>query len=228
MGFMATLGRIPKILEANINDLLDKCEDPEKMIEQTLVDYKRNLVEVKKATAEVVADMNLAKQKLDECDNSIKRKTKAAERALQAGNEEDAKQLLASRSAEQVTREQLYKNYQACVNNANQMKAGYNKLVADIESLEQRANVAKTQMRTAKAQEKIHKTSAMANNAKLTDNFARYEAKAQSALAKANAMTELDEQVETADQIMQKYESSGSSAEVDAELEEMKKRLGIA
>lgn len=228
MSFIDTLSRIPKILESNINALLDKCEDPAKMIDQLLADYKRDLVEVKKATAEVMADMNLAKKKLDDCDASIERKTKAAEKALQAGEIDDAKTLLASKQAEQVTREQLYKNYQVCVNNANQMKAGYNKLMQDIENLQQRADVAKTQMSMAKAQEKIHKTSALANSSKITDNFARYEEKAQKQLAKANALTELDEQVETADQIMAKYEASGSDPEVDKELEEMKKRLGLA
>lgn len=228
MGFMETLGRIPKILEANINDMLDKCEDPEKMINQTLVDYKRNLAAVKKATAEAMADMSMAKQKLDECDRDIQRKTAAAERALQSGNVEDAKTLLASKQAAEVTREQLKKIYDSSVNNCNQIKAGYNKLVSDIEILEQRAHTAKAQLRQADAQKKLHQTQALANNNKINDSFAKYEEKAQRALAEANAMTELDEQVETADQIMQKYETSGSTSAVDAELEEMKKRLGIS
>ncbi len=60
MGLMDTLGRIPKILEANINAILDKCEDPAKMIDQLLIDYKRDLADVKKDTAAVMADVKLA------------------------------------------------------------------------------------------------------------------------------------------------------------------------
>ena len=203
MGFMETLGRIPKILEANINDLLDKCENPEKMINQMLVDYKRNLAEVKKATVEVIADMKVAEQKLQECDEAIARKTKAAEAALRAGNEGDARTLLASKQTMEVTREQLKKNYDVCVNNANQMKAGYNKLVADIDALEQRADTAKAQLKFVEAQQKMHSTANMAKANKINDSFAKYEEKAQRELAKANAATELDEQVETAEQFME-------------------------
>lgn len=227
MGFMETLGRIPKILEANINDLLDKCENPEKMINQMLVDYKRNLAEVKKATVEVIADMKVAEQKLQECDEAIARKTKAAEAALRAGNEGDARTLLASKQTMEVTREQLKKNYDVCVNNANQMKAGYNKLVADIDALEQRADTAKAQLKIAEAQQKMHSTANMAKANKINDSFAKYEEKAQRELAKANAATELDEQVETAEQIMAKYEGSGNTSAVDDELAAMKARMGL-
>lgn len=227
MGLMETLGRIPKILEANINDLLDKCENPEKMINQMLVDYKRNLAEVKKATVEVIADMKVAEQKLQECDEAIARKTKAAEAALRAGNEGDARTLLASKQTMEVTREQLKKNYDVCVNNANQMKAGYNKLVADIDALEQRADTAKAQLKIAEAQQKMHSTANMAKANKINDSFAKYEEKAQRELAKANAATELDEQVETAEQIMAKYEGSGNTSAVDDELAAMKARMGL-
>ena len=55
MGLADTLGRIPKILEANINALLDRCEDPAKMIDQLLIDYKRDLADVKRDTAAVMA-----------------------------------------------------------------------------------------------------------------------------------------------------------------------------
>lgn len=227
MGFMETLGRIPKILEANINDLLDKCENPEKMINQMLVDYKRNLAEVKKATVEVIADMKVAEQKLQECDEALARKTKAAEAALRVGNEGDARTLLASKQTMEVTREQLKKNYDVCVNNANQMKAGYNKLVADIDALEQRADTAKAQLKIAEAQQKMHSTANMAKANKINDSFAKYEEKAQRELAKANAATELDEQVETAEQIMAKYEGSGNTSAVDDELAAMKARMGL-
>ncbi len=227
MSFMETLGRIPKILEANVNALLDKCENPEKMINQMLVDAKRDLVEVKKSTAEVMADMEIAKKRLDEANESIARKEKAAEAAIVAGNEDDARTLLASKQQAEVSRDQLKKNYEICVNNANQMKAAYNKLVNDIDTLEQRATVAKSQFKMAEAQENIQKVTAKAGSTKIADSFARYEEKAQRALAEASAAAELDAQIETADQIMQKYENSGSNPSVDNELAALKAKLGM-
>lgn len=227
MGFMDTLARIPKILEANINDMLDKCEDPEKMINQMLVDYGRNLAEVKKATVDVMADMKLAESKLRECERDIAERQRAAEAALRAGNDGDARALLASKQKMEVTRQTLEKNYNVCVNNANQMKAAYNKLENDIESLKQRADVAKAQLKIADAQQKIHKVSDMSKSSKIEDSFAKYEEKAERALARANAATELDEQVETSEQILAKYASSGGDTAVDAELAQLKAQMGL-
>lgn len=227
MGLMQTLARIPKILEANINSLLDGCEDPEKMINQLLVDYARNLAEVKASTVDVMADMKLAETKLKECERDIAERQKAAEAALRAGNENDARTLLASKQKMEVTRQTLEKNYNVCVNNANQMKAAYNKLEADIETLKQRADIAKSQLKIAEAQERIHKVSDISKAGKIEDSFAKYEAKAERALARANAVTELDEQVETSEQILAKYAGSGNDSSVDDELAKLKASMGL-
>ena len=64
---MGILSRFGDIMKANINDLLDKCEDPEKMIDQSLRDLNQNLAEVKKETAGVMADEKRAKRELDDC-----------------------------------------------------------------------------------------------------------------------------------------------------------------
>ena len=64
---MGILSRFGDIMKANINDLLDKCEDPEKMIDQSLRDLNQNLAEVKKETAGVMADEKRAKRDLDDC-----------------------------------------------------------------------------------------------------------------------------------------------------------------
>ena len=53
---MAILERFADIIKANINDLLDKCEDPAKMIDQYLRDLTEDLAEVKKETAAVMAE----------------------------------------------------------------------------------------------------------------------------------------------------------------------------
>ena len=63
---MAILERFGDIIKANINDLLDKCEDPAKMIDQYLRDLTESLAEVKKETAGVMAEETRAKRMLDE------------------------------------------------------------------------------------------------------------------------------------------------------------------
>jgi phage shock protein A len=214
-------------MEANINALLDKCEDPAKMIDQLLVDYKRDLADVKRDTAAVMADVKLAEKKLEECDADIARKQKAAENALKAGNEGDARTLLAAKQTAEVTRESLLQNLSVAQKNAQMMQEGYNRLVRNIEELESRKDAAKAKISMAKAQEQINKTAAKANSTINMDAFNKYEQKAERMFAEANASAELDASVVTAEDLAAKYTSSADSASVDEELAAMKAKLGL-
>ncbi|MBD5555551.1 MAG: PspA/IM30 family protein [Roseburia sp.] len=227
MGLADTLARIPKILEANINALLDKCEDPAKMIDQLLIDYKRDLADVKRDTAAVMADVKMAEKRLEECDADIARKQKAAENALKAGNEGDARTLLAAKQSLEVTRESLLQNLSVTQKNAEMMQAGYNRLVRNIEELESRKDAAKAKISMAKAQEQINKTAAKANSNVSMDAFNKYEQKAERMLAEANATAELDAATVSVEDITAKYTSGTESASVDEELAALKTKLGL-
>lgn len=227
MSFKDTLARIPKILEANLNALLDKAEDPAKMIDQLLVDYKRDLADVKRDTAAVMADVKMAEKKLADCDAEIARKQRAAENALKAGEENDARTLLAAKQTLEVTRESLAANYELAQKNAQMMQDGYNRLVRNIEELEQRKDVAKAKIAMAKAQDQINKTAAKANSTVSLDAFNNYEAKADRMLAEANAAAELDAETVSAESLTDKYASAANSSSVDDELAALKAKLGM-
>ncbi len=223
MGLMDTLGRIPKILEANINAILDKCEDSAKMIDQLLIDYKRDLADVKKDTAAVMADVKLAEKKLSDCDASIARKQQAAENALKAGNEDDARALISAKQSLETTRESLAQNLAVCRKNAQVMQEGYN----NIEELEQRKDAAKAKISLARAQEQITNTAAKANSAVSEDAFNKYEQKAERMLAEASAAAELDAQNISVESLTDKYAGSAGDVSVDNELAALKEKLGI-
>ena len=70
---MAILERFTDIIKANINELLDKCEDPAKMIDQYLRDMTEDLAEVQKETAAVMAEETRAKRMLDDNAAEMKR-----------------------------------------------------------------------------------------------------------------------------------------------------------
>lgn len=227
MGLTDTLARIPKILEANINALLDRCEDPAKMIDQLLIDYKRDLADVKRDTAAVMADAKMAEKKLAECDADIARKQKAAENALKAGNERDARTLLAAKQSLEVTRESLLQNLSVAQKNAEMMQEGYNKLVRNIEELESRKDAAKAKISMAKAQDQINKTAAKANSTVNMDAFNKYEQKAERMLAESNAAAELDAESVSVEDLTTKYAGGADSPSVDEELAALKAKIGL-
>ena len=79
---MGILTRFTDIMKSNINALLDKCEDPAKMIDQTLRDLREDLAEVKKETANIIADAKSADRQVKECEEEITKYTAAAQNAF--------------------------------------------------------------------------------------------------------------------------------------------------
>ena len=135
---MSILQRFSDIMRSNVNALLDKCEDPAKMVDQTLLDLRRNLADVKKETASVMAVEKNARRLVDECRGKIQKYESAAKNALRAGCEEDARTLLSKKQEFEGQLPDLEANLQAAAKNADQLKQMHDKLVQDIESLEGR------------------------------------------------------------------------------------------
>ena len=89
------LQRFKDIMSSNINALLDKAEDPEKMIDQYLRNLESDLGKVKAETASVMAEETRTKRQLDECQEEINKMQSYAEKAVMAGNDDETKQFLA-------------------------------------------------------------------------------------------------------------------------------------
>ena len=94
---MGILDRFTSIVKANINELLDKAEDPEKMVDQYLREMTESLAEVREATAGVMAEEKRCKKLLDENREETEKYEELARKALAAGNEADARVFLAKK-----------------------------------------------------------------------------------------------------------------------------------
>ena len=91
---MGILTRFKDIMASNVNALLDKAEDPEKMVDQYLRNLENDYAEVKAETASVMAEAKTAQRKVDECNTEIKKMEEYAVKAINAGNDDDARQFL--------------------------------------------------------------------------------------------------------------------------------------
>ena len=228
---MGILKRFKDIMSANINALLDKAEDPEKMIDQYLRDMESDLGKVKAETAAVMADAEKAKRDLAECEEQITKMQSYAEKALLAGNEADAKAFLTKKAELTKSRDTLQKTADATAENAEKMRQMHDKLTKDIATLNERKASVKATVAAAKAQEKINAMNEKVGKMNITDGasaFDQMEAKAQRRLDEANARAELNRSAEdtSVEKLAEKYDD-GNKADVDAELEELKKKLGV-
>lgn len=225
---MGVLTRFKDIMAANINALLDKAEDPEKMIDQCLRNLNSDLGKVKSETASIMAEEQRAKRELDECIGEISKLQSYAVKALEAGNEEDAKKFLTKKASLSKQQEGLQQAYDMAAKNAADMKAMHDKLVADIGELESRKDMIKGKIAVAKTQERINSiTSSVSSANNSISAFDRMEEKANKALDKAAAMAELNAgPKDEVDELTKKYDSAASAA-VDDELAALKASLNL-
>jgi len=224
---MGILSRFSEIMKSNINALLDRAEDPEKMADQMLRNTREQFAEVKAQTASVMADAAKANRDAADCQADIARYQKAAENALISRNEGDAKKLIAQKQK----LEEKYKALQQAADlanaNADKMRQMYDKLASDIETLEARKDAIKAKTAAAKAQQSINRlVSGLPDTNSSLEAFDRMDAKATKQLDAAMAEAQLNE-TSSSEDLAEKYSVSGSDVSVDSELEEMKKKLGL-
>lgn len=224
---MGIISRFKDIMSANINALLDKCEDPEKMIDQYMRNLEEDLGKVKAETASVMADEKRTKRELDECTAEIDKLTAYAEKAVVAGNDDDARQFLTKKQSLLTKQAAYQQTYTLAADNAAKMRQMHDKLVNDINELNMRKDTIKAKVKIAKAQQTVNKMGTTMNGAsKNLDAFSKMEAKADKMLDEANAMAELNTSgtESSIESLEEKYKVSAPA--VDDELAALKAKLG--
>lgn len=225
---MSILNRFGDILSANINSIIDRMEDPEKMIDQYLRDMMEDLAEVKESTASIMAEEARAKREVDQNEAEIKKYEELAKKALETGNEDDARVFLTKKQEVEDLGSGLASSYAMAHENAIKMRQMHDKLAKDIETLRGRRAAIKGKMSVADTQSTVNKaTESISKMQGSRSNFERMEEKADRMLDEANAMAELNTApVDEALALEEKY-ASQSSAAVEDELERMKKEMGL-
>lgn len=224
---MGILARFSDIIKANVNAVIDKMEDPSKMIDQYLRDMMEDLAEVKRETAGVMAEEKRTKRLVDENDAEAAKYAEFAKKALQAGNETDARVFIGKKQELEASGAGLKTAYAMANANAVKMRQMHDKLSSDIEALQARREMIHAKVAVAKTQQKLNEvTSSVGKSEGAMSAFGRMEDKADRMLDEATAMSELNtEPIDEAKALEDKYASGGAS--VDDELEKMKKDLGL-
>ena len=212
---MGILDRFTSIVKANINELLDKAEDPEKMVDQYLREMTESLAEVREATAGVMAEEKRCKKLVDENMAEMTKYEELARKALAAGNEADARVFLAKK--------------QELAGRAEGLTVAYEGAKADIEELNARKATIKAKAAVAKTQSKVNEMTSAGDRAEgARSAFDRMEAKADEMLDRANAVAELSEQpADPTEDLAKKYAAAGAEAAVDDDLARLKKEMGL-
>lgn len=223
---MEILKRFKDIMTSNINALLDKAEDPEKMIDQYLRDLNSDLGKVKSETAAIMAAEKRERRELEEFEKEIGDMQRYAVKALEAGNEDDARKFLQRKAelSEKLTDKQTAVELAAA--NTQQMRQMHDKLESDIGELESRRSELKGKASVAKTQKRMNDFASSVDGAgERISAFDKMEQKINQELDEAIAMSELNKSSGTdIKDLASKYDSDSS---VDDELESLKSGINV-
>jgi phage shock protein A len=223
---MAIFSRIGTLLKSNVNDLISKAEDPEKMLNQMLIDMQQQLVEAKKQVAVAIADeKRLLKQFENEKALSVEWEKKAM-LAIKAGNDELAKQALNRKVEHEKSATGFEQQWHAQKAAVDQLKTALQSLNSKIEEAKRKKNLLVARAKRAEAQRTIAETldGISANGA--FDTMSRMEEKVDKLEAEAAATYELS-QTATGDDLRKKFEAL-ENVEVDDALAALKAKMGVA
>lgn len=219
---MALLERVGTLIRANLNDLIDKAEDPDKMIKQVILDMENQYLQVKTQVAVSIADQHMLEKKLKENEDLGKDWMRKAERAVEKAEDDLARAAL----DRYQTSQRLALSYSEQVED---QKAQVQSLKGALQKLEQKLDEAKSKRdvllarhrRSVALSKAARAQTAMGDHSK-SATFDRMKDRVHHAEAVATAEVEL-----MTDDAGERLTRMDRDAEIERLLGELKSRKGL-
>jgi phage shock protein A len=222
---MGLFSRLGTLIRSNINELINKAEDPEKMLNQVLVDMKSQLVEAKKQVAVAIADeKRLKKQYQTEAEKAAEWERKAM-LAVKAGDDNLAKAALGRKTEHDEVAETLRQQWEAQKQSVEQLKLALRGLDAKIEEAKRKRNILVSRQKRAEAQRTINETLSNINSTSAFDTFERMSDRVTQIEAEAEATAELGALPEAS--LDMQFKALEASTGVDDQLAALKSRMAL-
>ena len=225
---MGILTRIFNLFRATTSDLLDKAEDPGKMIKQMISDLE---AQKKKAKEQMTEALALQKRLERDTEKEHKEAEKWEQKAILAvQNEKDdlAKEALTRKNEHLRRALDFEKQLEMHQNNADSLKESYQKMEDKIDEIKRKQGLLSVKQKQAEAQEKIYKTiEGLGDTSGIMDTIERAEEKVENLQARAEAYQEIS--MESDQESLEKKfkELEHESPDLEMELLELKKRAAL-
>ena len=225
MGIFARLGTL---IKSNLNDLISKAEDPEKMLNQVLTDMKTQLVEAKKQVAVAIGDEKRLKKQWDDQIAQGKEWERKAMLAVQAGDDELAKEALVRQKEHEDLSTQFEQQWHLQKQAVDKLKEQLRVLNNKIEEAKRKKNILIARAKRAEAQKTIQSTMAGLSDTSAFDTFDRMAEKVESIEAEAEAGAELSGEL-TGDNLQERFKRlEAGTTSTDSALAALKAKMGVA
>lgn len=220
---MGIFSRITDVFKANVNDALDKAEDPENMIKQMVIEMEESVNKTTLSVAQSIANEKRLARKMEKARKGAEEWEQKAGQALQAGREDLAKAALEKKSIEEKNYNELKPLHQQAEQTANKLRKQLDSLKSKLEEARSRQSTLIARSQAAKAQKQISKSMGGVGSDAF-GKFDKFENKIETLESEAEAYGELSDNETSLDDEFKKLDSSSN---VDDDLTALKAKMGM-
>src|SRR5215468_2241188 len=225
---MGIFSRLGSLIKSNINDLISRAEDPEKMLNQVLIDMQSSLVEAKKQVAVAIADEKRLQKQLETEGEKSKEWERKAMLAVRANDDNLAREALSRKQEHDNIANQYQQQWLAQKAAVDKLKDALRLLNNKIEEAKRKKNILVARKKRAEAQKTIASTMSGLTDTSAFETFDRMSTKIDQLEAEAEAGSELAGEM-TGDTLESKFKQlETSSPQADSALLELKAKMGLA
>ena len=225
---MGIFDRFKRMVKSNLNDLISKSENPEKMLNQLISDMNQQLIESKKSVASSIADEKKLERQLQDAKAQAEEWERKAMVALRAGKEDLAREALERKQEMEKYAEQYEEQWQQQHDSVEKLKASLRGLQQKIEEAHRKKNLLVARSKRAEAQKRIQEsvggmsdTSAFEAFEKMTERMERLEAE-NAAMEEISGWDKEDASLEE-----QFKQLEGRGGGTDSMLDDLRKKMAI-
>ena len=216
---MGLVDRIVRVIRSQINSLVSKTEDPEKILEQAVMEMQQDLIQVRQGVAQAISTQKRTERQYKQTQSTADEWYKRAQLALQKGDDRLAKEALTRRKSYQETANSLKAQIEGQQDSVDQLKKNMRGLEGKISEAKTKKDLYIARARSAQASEKMSDMLGSLKSSNAISAFERMEEKVFELEARSQAIAPLE-----SDELEKKF-SSIESVNVDDELAAMKQQL---
>src|SRR5262245_31093013 len=220
---MAILDRVAMVIKSNLNALINQAEDPEKMLDQILIDMRQQLQEAKREVAAAIADEKRLAAQLEAVQAQVREWDRRAALAVERGEDELAREALRRKAEQQQLAAGYQSQWEVQQTSTESLKQALRALSEKIDEAARKKNLLVARQKRAEAQKHIHEVMTGLSDTSAFDAFDRMAARVDQVEAQAAATVALSQDL-SGETMEQRFKALEGSADVEQELQALKAR----
>lgn len=226
---MGIFSKLSTLIKSNINDLISRAENPEKMLNQIILDMRDQLAKAKREVAAAIADERKLKAQLDDEVKQARDWEHRAMLAVKEGRDDLAKQALVRQQEHAERALVLQQTWEAQAAETEKLKGSLRQLNDKIEEAKRKRNLLIAKQKRAQAQRRIHETMSGLSDTSAFEAFNRMADKIEEEERRSLAQAEVTEALagDTLETEFLRLEAGDAGADVEGKLQALKQQMGL-